>query len=234
MAPRHVSKADALKARRVLALRAGRPLFVDPGKPNCGFCRGKSKKLVTDEPFSLIAQPKSVGARKRALKPEWEDPMRRLITIAAAVVSLAGSTEIGGSAHAGAMPNTGVGVAANGTLQLEPLSAARVPAQEIAALGSLTETKPAELRIVSTEFRFSPATVLVAAGRVVTLVLDNSGAETEHCFFVPGLGFRLQAKAGEIVRKNILVEKPGKYDYNCDLPGHHDAGMAGTLIVVDR
>jgi plastocyanin len=105
---------------------------------------------------------------------------------------------------------------------------------QVAALDPSNETKPAEVRIVSTEFRFSPATVLVAAGRVVTLVLDNSGAETEHGLFVPGLGFRLQASAGEIARKNILVEKPGKYDYNCDLPGHREAGMTGTLIVVDR
>jgi plastocyanin len=109
-------------------------------------------------------------------------------------------------------------------------SATRAQAQ-VAALEPSNETKPAEVRIVSTEFRFSPATVLVAAGRAVTLVLDNSGAETEHGLFVPGLGFRLQAKAGEIARKNILVEKPGKYDYNCDLPGHRDAGMTGRLIV---
>ncbi len=108
----------------------------------------------------------------------------------------------------------------------------RAQAEEI--LASLNDTKSAEVRIVSTEFRFSPATVLVAAGRAVTLVLDNSGGETEHGLFVPGLGFRLQAKAGEIARKNILVEKPGKYDYNCDLPGHHEAGMNGTLIVADR
>jgi uncharacterized cupredoxin-like copper-binding protein len=112
-------------------------------------------------------------------------------------------------------------------------SATRARAQ-VAALESSNETKPAEVRIVSTEFRFSPATVMVVAGRAVTLVLDNSGAETEHGLFVPALGFRLQAKAGEIARKNILVEKPGNYDFNCDLPGHRDAGMEGTLIVVDR
>jgi plastocyanin len=114
------------------------------------------------------------------------------------------------------------------------LSAARGLAQENPALGSLNDTKPAEVRIVSTEFRFSPATILVAARRAVTLVLDNSGAETEHGLFVPALGFRLQAKAGEIARKNIVFEKLGKYEFTCDLPGHHDAGMKGTLIVVDR
>jgi plastocyanin len=105
---------------------------------------------------------------------------------------------------------------------------------QVAALQPSNETKPAEVRIVSTEFKYAPAKVVVPAGRAVTLLLDNSGAETEHELFVPGLGFRLQAKAGETARKIILVEKPGKYDYNCDLPGHRDAGMEGTLIVVDR
>ncbi|MGB6176657.1 MAG: cupredoxin domain-containing protein, partial [Methylocella sp.] len=90
-------------------------------------------------------------------------------------------------------------------------SLTRAQAQKISA--SLNETKPAEVRIVSTEFRFSPATVRVAAGRTVTLVLDNRGAETEHGLFVPALGFRLQAKAGEIARKNTVFEKPGNYDY---------------------
>ncbi|MGH6811388.1 MAG: cupredoxin domain-containing protein [Methylocella sp.] len=105
-------------------------------------------------------------------------------------------------------------------------------AQEISA--SLNDTKPAEVRIVATEFRFSPATVLAAAGRAVTLVLDNSGAETEHGLFLPAFGFRLQAKAGEIARKNTVFEKPGEYEFICDLPGHRDAGMAGKLIVFDR
>jgi plastocyanin len=105
---------------------------------------------------------------------------------------------------------------------------------QVAALDPSNETKPAEVRIVSTEFRFSPATVLVSAGRVVTLVLDNSGAETEHGLFLPALGFHLQAKAGETAHKNTVFEKPGEYEFVCDLPGHQEAGMTGTVIVVER
>jgi uncharacterized cupredoxin-like copper-binding protein len=110
--------------------------------------------------------------------------------------------------------------------------AARAQAQEIS--GSLNDTKPAEVRIVSTEFKYAPAKVRVAAGRAVMLVLDNSGAETEHGLFLPALRFRMQVKAGEIARKNIVFEKPGEYEFTCDLPGHRDAGMTGMLIVVDR
>ena len=107
--------------------------------------------------------------------------------------------------------------------------AARAQAQEIS--GSLNGTKPAEVRIVSTEFKYAPANVRVTAGRMVTLVLDNSGGETEHGLFVPGLGFRLQAKAGEIARNSTVFVKPGEYRFICDLPGHQEAGMNGTLIV---
>jgi uncharacterized cupredoxin-like copper-binding protein len=110
--------------------------------------------------------------------------------------------------------------------------AALAQAQEVAPRE--TSTKPAEVTIVSTEFKYAPAKVRVAAGRAVTLVLDNSGAETEHGLFVPALGFRLQVKAGEIARKNTVFEKPGEYEFTCDLPGHRDAGMTGTLIVVDH
>ena len=113
-------------------------------------------------------------------------------------------------------------------------SATRAQAQAIAAREPSSPAKPAEIRVVSTEFRFSPATVLVAAGRAVTLVLDNGRAETEHGLFVPALGFRLQVKAGEIARKNTVFEKPGEYEFICDLPGHLEAGMTGRLIVVDR
>ena len=76
-----------------------------------------------------------------------------------------------------------------------------------------------------------PAKVRVIAGRAVTLILDNSGGETEHGLFLPAFNFRLQAKAGEVARQSFVFEKPGEYDFVCDLPGHREAGMKGTLTV---
>jgi hypothetical protein len=45
-----------------------------------------------------------------------------------------------------------------------------------------------EVWVASTEFKFVPATVRVIAGRSVTLVLDNSQAETEHGIKLPAFG----------------------------------------------
>jgi plastocyanin len=109
------------------------------------------------------------------------------------------------------------------------LSAALAKPQEMQA--PLNDTKSTEVRIVSSEFRYAPAKVWVTAGRPVTLVLDNSGAETEHGIFLPAFGFRLMAKTGEINRKSVVFDKPGEYEFACDLPGHREAGMKGTLIV---
>jgi plastocyanin len=92
-------------------------------------------------------------------------------------------------------------------------------------------SQPVEIKIVSTEFKYSPAKVWVAPRREVTLVLDNSGAETEHGIIIPAFGFRLTAAAGEIVRKTVVFDRPGDYEFTCDLPGHREMGMKGTLIV---
>ena len=111
------------------------------------------------------------------------------------------------------------------------LSVVRAQAQETPVPSPLDEAKPAEIKIVSTEFKYAPAKIVIPAGRAVTIVLDNSRAETEHGIVFPAFGFRLDANAGEIVRKGFVFDKPGEYEFSCDLPGHFEAGMKGTLIV---
>jgi uncharacterized cupredoxin-like copper-binding protein len=91
--------------------------------------------------------------------------------------------------------------------------------------------QPAEIKIVSTEFKYTPAKLWVVAGREVMLVLDNSGAETEHGIFIPAFGFRLTAMAGEIARKTAVFDKPGEFEFLCLVPGHREMGMKGMLIV---
>ena len=88
-----------------------------------------------------------------------------------------------------------------------------------------------EVWVASTEFKFVPATVRVIAGRSITLVLDNSQAETEHGIKLPAFGFYLIARGGQVTRKTFIFDKPGEFEFMCDLPGHQEAGMKGKLIV---
>ena len=91
-----------------------------------------------------------------------------------------------------------------------------------------------ELRIASTEFKFTQSSTPIVAGRPVTVVLDNSQGETEHLIVSPTLGLRIFARAGEVVKKDYVFENPGEYEFVCDLPGHQEAGMKGKLIVHAR
>lgn len=88
-----------------------------------------------------------------------------------------------------------------------------------------------DIRIIATEFKYEPREVHVKAGAPVTVVLDNSQAATEHGMAVPALKFRVDARAGQVARKTFVFDKPGTFPIVCDLPGHTEAGMTGTLVV---
>jgi len=90
---------------------------------------------------------------------------------------------------------------------------------------------PAEIRILATEFKYEPAILEVSAGVPVTLILDNSGATTQHGLAVAEFGVRLEARAGDVAKKTVAFTSPGEYDFTCDLPGHTEAGMKGKLVV---
>jgi plastocyanin len=104
-------------------------------------------------------------------------------------------------------------------------------AEEIVTRPAVPGSDAGEIWIVSTEFKFVPATIRVIAGRSVTLVLDNSQAETEHGIDLPAFGFHLTARAGQVSRKTFTFDEPGEYEFMCDLPGHREAGMKGKLII---
>src|SRR5262245_10661249 len=88
-----------------------------------------------------------------------------------------------------------------------------------AAAPAANAATPGEITIIATEFSYAPASVWVVAGRPVTLVLDNSRAETEH-----GATSIFQFKA----------MNPGVYIYHCAtpmIPYHLAHGMYGLMVV---
>jgi uncharacterized cupredoxin-like copper-binding protein len=88
----------------------------------------------------------------------------------------------------------------------------------------------AEVRLVTTEWKFDRPTLQVPAGRPVVFVLDNKGL-VEHDVTVMPLGFQLHAQPGQTTKSTFTFDRPGTYELECSLPGHKDAGMKGTLIV---
>lgn len=88
-----------------------------------------------------------------------------------------------------------------------------------------------EIEVLMSEFRFEPARIEVSRGKVV-FKLKNTGL-VEHDFVIPqlGLGSPVLAPGQEKEWELDIKAQPGEYRIYCDIPGHREAGMVGTLVV---
>lgn len=76
---------------------------------------------------------------------------------------------------------------------------------------------------------FKPDSVKLPAG-IDTIELDGRGGV--HTLVIDGVkGFELRVD-GDGDHDSLKLElKPGKYTFYCDIPGHREGGMEGTLSV---
>jgi uncharacterized cupredoxin-like copper-binding protein len=106
---------------------------------------------------------------------------------------------------------------------------------------------PTAINVTLSDYRYTPNSLTVPAGKEITLNLTNEGF-VSHMFII----FKLGKDAGEKYdpkdeeniywKTEVLPGKsatakftapaaPGKYYVTCGLGGHHEVGMVGTLIV---
>ena len=101
-----------------------------------------------------------------------------------------------------------------------------------AACGDGVEDAPSAVTVVGTDtLAFEPAELTAAAG-TVTVELTSETA-VDHTFVIEELGDVevVAAGPGETATGEVELE-PGSYTFYCDVPGHREAGMEGTLLVV--
>ena len=79
--------------------------------------------------------------------------------------------------------------------------------------------------ITSGNFFFRPATLSVNRGEVIVNVTQNSGL---HTFVIDELGVKESLATGKTFS---FRAESGTYEYYCDVPGHRQRGMLGTLTI---
>ena len=92
--------------------------------------------------------------------------------------------------------------------------------------GPATET----IDISAKNFSFTPDTITTGAG-IAKIALKGEGGLHTLVFDgdkVPG--FQLEVTGGDTVTKKVDL-KPGKYTFYCDVTGHRQQGMVGTITV---
>jgi cytochrome c oxidase subunit II len=90
---------------------------------------------------------------------------------------------------------------------------------------------PEVITIHAKRYTYVPNEVTVKAG--VPVVLELVSDDREHGFDLPELGLEANVQPGKPAHVALTPQKPGRYDFHCDVfcgSGHE--GMEGTLVVV--
>ena len=82
--------------------------------------------------------------------------------------------------------------------------------------------------MVSQNFSFSPASLSMAKGTMVTLKIQNSGL---HTFTIDALRINQNLASGTNTVM-FTATQSGTFEYYCAIPGHRERGMVGTLQVL--
>jgi uncharacterized cupredoxin-like copper-binding protein len=91
------------------------------------------------------------------------------------------------------------------------------------------ETAATEVNLKMVDIAFEPKNFTIAANTDVVIRLENVGAGL-HNFTVESLGISEDVNPGET--KDVTINTgPSELDYYCDVPGHRQAGMEGTITV---
>ena len=97
---------------------------------------------------------------------------------------------------------------------------------------------------MSDELKFNPSTVTVAPGETIRFLITNSGTVTHEMALGPADKVAADEIDGKIVVEADEIEAgmlkgfvytfdgPGPYGFACHEPGHFEAGMIGTVIIV--
>jgi plastocyanin/sugar lactone lactonase YvrE len=93
------------------------------------------------------------------------------------------------------------------------------------------ESGPGEqtIHVEAGELYFKPKDITIPANVPITFAVENVG-KIQHNFSIDALRVSIYMKPGETSTVTVTAPK-GTYEFYCDLPGHKEAGMWGTLTV---
>lgn len=104
-----------------------------------------------------------------------------------------------------------------------------------AGCGGGSSSQPAgSTKVTASDFKFDPNHISAGAGKVV-IYLQNSGPSAHDIVVVDSTGKTVArselVQSGDASVFTIASLGSGSYTFYCDVPGHKDSGMVGTLTV---
>ena len=97
--------------------------------------------------------------------------------------------------------------------------------------GGSTGPPVAQVQVEGFEMRFEPVEIRVPEGRVEFAFVN--GGTVPHTFVIQQRGFKLEAFEPKATDTGVADLPEGAYFTYCDIRGHREQGMEGTLFVGD-
>jgi plastocyanin len=145
----------------------------------------------------------------------------------------AGSPIAGSPVASGSPAANGAGTPVASPDTSTPVALVATPETSAEATPGASATEAAVVPVLTVDLldiRFAPEEITIPANTDVTITLVNEGV-TNHTFDIGALNIHSgTVKSGESTTVTINAA-PGEYRYECEIPGHKQAGMVGTLIV---
>jgi nitrite reductase (NO-forming) len=143
-----------------------------------------------------------------------------IVSAEAATVASPAATPIAESATPSAQGATPVAAS--------PAAGTSAPAAAATPSGAAPAAATA-VDITAKDIFFEPKDVSIPANTDVTFKIVNEGAAA-HNFSIDALKISVDLAPGE-TKEVVVNAPPGTYEFYCNVPGHKQAGMVGTLTV---
>jgi len=90
--------------------------------------------------------------------------------------------------------------------------------------------EPLNMTLSATDIAYDIHNINAAIGQIVNVEFVNKGA-LEHNFIIDEFSIDNLLQSGESSTISFTPEKAGTYEYYCNVAGHLEAGMKGTVTV---
>jgi len=96
--------------------------------------------------------------------------------------------------------------------------------------GGSAAPEPLNITMHAKDIAFDTTTLTAKAGQVVNVTYINDGA-LDHTFLMDGVVTEQKVAPGATITFSFTAPAAGTYTYYCNVAGHKEAGMTGTLTV---
>ncbi|MDH3944658.1 MAG: cupredoxin domain-containing protein [Anaerolineae bacterium] len=102
----------------------------------------------------------------------------------------------------------------------------------VSACAAPAPTTPPTVEILLTaqDIKWDVDRIEAKVGQPIVFVITNEGV-LDHNFEISELGVNENIAVGETIELELTFDLPGNYDFVCNVPGHAEAGMVGTITV---